>query len=129
VTPGDVICGREGTVKIGATDLPEITKFSFKTEVSTQEYASNKTDGYKRKVCGTKSASGSIEGKWDRNDMITSHFVEGDAVTLLLHLDATKKVSVPSIIKNLNIEVDIDSGNIESWTADYESDGAWTYSL
>lgn len=128
-TAADVICGKEGTVKIGTTDLPEITKWTFNPQVNLQEYASNKTNGFKRKVCGSKSATGSIEGKWDRSDMITDHFTEGSSVTLLLHMDATNLITAPVIIKSLSIEVDINENAIEGWSADFETDGQYTYSL
>lgn len=127
--PGDVICGKEGTVKIGSSDLPEITSWSFKPSVSLQEYASNKTNGFKRKVCGSKTASGSIEGMWDRNEPITDHFKEGDSVTLLLHLDATRLVTVPAIIKSMDLEVDIDENAVEAWSAEFDADGEWTYTI
>ncbi len=125
----DNICGREGTVKIATAEMPEITKFMFKPSVSTQSYASNKTDGFKRKVCGSREASGSLEGKWDRLDPIINHFTEGDFTTLLLHWDETRLVSVPSLITGMNFEVDMDEDTIDGWTADFEADGEWTYTF
>jgi hypothetical protein len=125
----DVICGKEGSVVIGATELPEITMWSFNPTITTQSYASNKTNGFKRKVCGSKDATGSLEGKWDRTDPITDHFTEGSTVTLLLHLDTTRKITVPALITGMTIEVNIDDNEIEGWTADFEADGEWTYAI
>lgn len=130
--PGDPavpICGKSGDVKVGADSLPEITKWSFKPSVAVQEYASNKSNGFKRKVCGVKSGSGSIEGKWNINDPITDHFVEGDYVTLLLHLDSTRLVTVTALIKSFDLEVDINDNQIEGWSAEFDADGEWTYTI
>ena len=45
---------------------------------------------------------------------------------LLLYIDATRFYSVPAIIDSINFEVDIDTGEVVGWTADYSADGAWT---
>jgi hypothetical protein len=127
--PADIVCGKEGTVKIGATDLPEITKWSWKPTVTTQEYASNMTGGFKRRVCGSKAASGSVEGKWNRTDSIITHFTEGSTVTLLLYIDATRYISAPALIKTLSIDVNINDNAITGWTADFDSDGPYVYNL
>lgn len=132
--PGDSlvaepICGKEGTVKIGSTELPEITKWTFKPNVSLQSYASNKTNGFKRKVCGSKDATGTLEGKWDRKDPITDHFQEGDSVILSLHVDDTRTVTVQAFIKSLDLEVDMDENTITAWSAEFEADGEWVYDI
>ena len=124
-----VFCGKDGTVKISGTDLPEITKWKFTTEVNAQEYSSNNTAGYKVKVCGSKSGSGTIEGKMDDADPITDHFEEGDTVTLVLYLNATLNISVPALITKMDFEVNIDDSEIVGWSADFESSGAYTYNL
>jgi predicted secreted protein len=125
----NVVCASDGDVKIGTAELPEITKWSFKPEVSVQEYASNKTSGFKRKVCGSHSATGTIEGKFDRTDPITTHFQEGSTVVLTLIIITGQTITVPAIIKSLDFEVDINENAIVSWSAEYESDGAYTYNF
>jgi hypothetical protein len=126
-TPADIVCGKEGNVKVGTGDLPEITKWTFKPAVSTQEYASNHTNGFKRQVCGSRSATGTIDGKWNRPDPITGHFKEGDSVVLQLYIDATRYINCPSIIKSLSIDVDINDNAITGWSADFASDGQYDY--
>jgi hypothetical protein len=51
--------------------------------------------------------------------------VEGAAVTLLLYLDATHFYSVPAIITRVEVEVNIDSGDVIGGTANFDTDGAW----
>lgn len=124
-----VICGKDGDVKIGGVQLPEITKWTFKPQVTSVEYSSNKTGGFKRSVCGARSATGTLEGKWDDTDPITSHFQDGSSVTLGLYLTATHFINCPALIKSLDIEVDIDASSIISWSAEFNSDGAYTYNV
>ncbi len=121
-----VISGKDGKVMIGATTLADITFWTLATASNNPAYASSATSGHKKRVAGVKDASGSIQGKLDVADPVTDDFDEGDAVTLLLYIDATRFYSVPAIIDSINFEVDIDTGEVIGWTADYSADGAWT---
>jgi len=121
-----VISGKDGKVMIGATTLADITFWTLNTASNNPAYASSATAGHKKRVAGVKDGGGTIQGKLDVADAVTDDFDEGDAVTLLLHLDATRFYSVPAIIDSIQLEVDIDSGEVVGWTAEYSTDGAWT---
>ena len=120
------ISGKDGHVKIGAADVAEITAWSLNTTSNNPAYASSSTGGYKRRVSGVKDATGSIAFKLDPADPVTDDFDEGDHVTLLLYVDATRFYSVPAVIDAINLEVDIDSGDIIGGRAEFSANGAWT---
>lgn len=120
------ISGKDGKIMIGATKIADITRWNFKTTADTTRYASSATNGYKKSVAGSKSGDGSIEFKLDMADPITDDFDEGDEVILLLHLDETRYYTVPATIKDIDIGVTIDGGEVIAGTANFESNGAWT---
>lgn len=126
---GNGVSGQFGDVKIGSTQVAETCKWNFSPKSNNPAYASNKTGGYKARVAGIKDGSGSIDGKYDPAEPIMAVLDVGTEVTLKLYLTATVFYSVPSIIDTLKINVDIDTGDIVSWTADFSTNGAWTNPL
>lgn len=122
-----VITGKNGDVRIGATQLAEITSWTFTAEINILEYASNKTAGVKRKLSGSKMASGALEGVYDPQIPIHTQIQEGSEVTLDLFYTASHKIVVPVVIENLEQEVNIDDGEIVTFSADFGATGTWTY--
>jgi len=112
------ISGKDGKVKIGPASVAEITRWSFTSTSSNQALVTSSTGGFRKRIAGVKDASGSIAFRLDPGDPITNDFDEGDRVTLLLHIDAARYYSVPAIIDRINLEVDIDSGDVVggTWT-------------
>jgi hypothetical protein len=117
------ISGKSGFVKIGDDPIAEVTKWSFTKQANSSRYASSSSGGFKRSVAGVKSGSGEIEFKFDMS--AASPLVEGAAVTLLLYLDASHFYSVPAIVTRIEVEVDIDTGDVISGSAHFDTDGAW----
>jgi len=120
------VSGQFGDVKIGSTQISEVCKWNFNPKANNPAYSSNKTGGYKARVAGIKDGSGAIEGKWDPANPATAVIDVATLVTLKLYLTATVFYSVPAIIDALKIDVDIDTGDIVSFSADFSTNGAWT---
>lgn len=118
--------GKDGKVRIGSAEVAEITRWTFRTAAANASYASSATGGFRRRVGGVREGSGTIAFKLDPADPITDHLNEGQSVTLLLHLDAARYYSVPAVIDALELEVDIDRGEIVGGRAEFSTDGAWT---
>lgn len=116
--------GKDGKILIGATPIADITSWEFNKEAHTTRYGSSSTAGFKKSIPGVKMGSGTIEFKWDGS--AASPISEGTSVTLLLHLNATEKFTVPAVINRFRVKVDIDSGEVTAGTASFETDGAWT---
>jgi hypothetical protein len=118
--------GQYGTVHIGSSELLEVQSWKFSRKAAVHQYASNTTGGHKKTVTGVKSGSGSISGAYDPDDPVDDHIEEGDSVTAKLYTTATKYYTVPMVIENLDLEVDLDEGDIIGWEASFVADGAWT---
>lgn len=124
--PGAGFSGKDGTVKIGSTDICEVRNWKFNPKSNNPKYASNKTSGYKRTVAGVKEATGSISGAWDNANDFLAVVDVGTDVTLKLYTNTTKFFSVPAVIDDVSVNVDIDNGEIVGWDANFSSNGAWT---
>jgi hypothetical protein len=118
--------GDDGKVLIGGTPLADITAWSLETTARGVAYASSTTGGYRKRLPGVKEGRGRIQFKLDVANPLTNQFNEGTAVTLLLYLDATRFYSVPAVIDSIQIEVDIDGGELIGGEAAFSTDGAWT---
>lgn len=120
------ISGKDGKVVAGGVELADIVQWSLTTRSHNPAYASSSTGGFKKRIAGVKDGSGAVAFKLDPDDAITDQISEGDAVTLLLYVDATRYYSVPALIDTLRLEVDIDSGDIVGGVAEFSTNGAWT---
>jgi len=120
------ISGKDGKVLIGAVALADITRWTFNATSANPAYASSSTAGYRRRVAGIKEGAGRIAFKLDPADPISDDLNEGDAVTLLLYVDATHFYTVPALVDALELEVDISSGDVLGGTASFSTNGAWT---
>jgi hypothetical protein len=120
------ISGKNGRIKIGSTTLADITLWQLVTRAGNPAYASSATQGWKTRREGVRDASGTVRFKLDLADPITDDFDEGDPVTLLLYLDATRFYTVPAIIDSLAWEVDINDGDVIGGVAEFSATGPIT---
>jgi hypothetical protein len=126
--------GYTGYVKIGSTNVAEVTKWSFKPTSNNPSWASSTVPGYKRRVAGVKDGGGTIDVKFDRTSMFISVLDVGTEVTLLLYPEVhttgtvvdSKFYSVPAIVDSYSIEVDIDGGDVTGASIEFSTNGAWT---
>lgn len=116
--------GKDGSVKIGSTSVGEITKWTFSKSSTVTQFGSSESAGYKKAISGTRFGSGTIEGKWD--SALASTVADNVSATLKLYTNATEFYSVPAIISNFALTVDIDTGVPNAFTASFETNGAWT---
>lgn len=134
--------GQYGDARIGASPISEIKGWTFNPKVSTPQYASNKTQGFKRTVAGIRSADGTLKMVWDSQNppansgvfgvtQATFNIGVGANIALNLYLPnmtpATgMAIAVPSaIIGSLSYNVDIDSGDIVTVDPAYVVNGGW----
>lgn len=116
--------GKDGKILIGATPIADIVGWTFDKTANVDQFGSSSGAGFAKAVAGTKRGSGTITKKWDASAV--SAIVEGTSATLLLYLNATEFYTVPAIIGQFSIGVDIDTGNATSATANFVTNGAWT---
>lgn len=124
---GQGITGKDGDAKLGTTQIAEVTKWSWTTKQNIVSYCSNKTGGYKQRKAGVKEGNGTLEGVWDPANPAYSQVPEGiDALTLKLYINATQFWSVTAIIEQFQNDVNIDAGEMVTWSANFFSQGQWT---
>lgn len=124
---GPTQSGKDGKVYlVGTPDKElEITKWNRTGEVDTDRFATSMSDGHKQSQPGNRSATGTVEGKRRTDaDKIEALLEEGDQVNLKLGFTATTGINQPATIKNLQFEVDVDGGGMESFSFNWESNGA-----
>ncbi len=115
--------GSGGKVLISSTSVGEITKWTFNKNAVVTQFGSSESAGYKKAIAGTKFGSGTIEGKWD--GALTAPIKEGTSATLLLYTNASEFYSVPAIMSNFTLSVDMNDGTPNSFTATFMTNGAW----
>lgn len=121
-----LLTGDDGKVMIGAAALADITAWSLEVHARGVSYASSATGGFRKRLPGVKEGRGRIQFKLDAANPITQPLAVGSAVTLLLHLDATRFYTVPAMIDTLRMQVDIDGGDLIGGEAEYSTSGAWS---
>lgn len=118
--------GRNGKIRIGSSDLAEITSWSFNPTANNPSWASSTSPGFKVRECGVRDGTVSFEGKYDVTDRINERFQVGDKVIVQLFYNATEFFTAPIIIDGITYECDMDDGEVFSFSVDASTDGAWT---
>lgn len=121
-----VATGCSGDVLIGSSSIAELTNWTFNKTVATDRYGSNSSNCYKKTIAGVKSGTGTLKGKYDDASPIEDFLDVGDSVSLLLQTDGSTTYTVPAVIKSLDVEVDLDEGKANTWSATFETNGAWS---
>ncbi len=121
-----MLSGKSGNVSIDGEELAQVTGWRLRTSTQATSYASSSTGGFKRRLPGARQASGSLAFLLDTAVPQTS-LHEGEAVELLLKMDAARGVRVPAVIDALDLQIDVASGQIIGGRFQFTSDGAWTW--
>lgn len=123
-----VLSGKDGKVVYdgggGDTTIADITDWKFHTKAANVAYASSSTSGFTKRLAGIKDGAGNVTGKVQ--DDAVPDLAAGAAVTMKLYIDATHFYTVPAVIDEFQLQVDVATGKVEAWTADFSTDGAWT---
>ena len=113
--------GKDGSVSGGGAST-QITAWSMSASASNSSWGSSSTNGYKDRLGGVVDGSGSVEGKWDGSQAM----VEGTSYTLTLDT-GNGSWSVPCICDSYSLDVNVDDGEVVSWSADFSIDGEYTF--
>jgi hypothetical protein len=114
------------------TPVSEVKKWSWTMKANVGKYSSNKTGGYKKSVAGTKEGSGSADCILDPEDPPSVEppadaqtVAAGALLSLALQTVSGQLFIVPCVIANIKVDVDLDSGDPETWSFDWEANEAW----
>ena len=123
-----VLSGKDGKVVFvggsGDVTIADITEWKFDMKAENVAYASSSTGGFTKRLSGIKDGAGNITGKLQ--DSAVPDLAAGASVTLKLYIDPTHFYTVPAVIDEFRLQVDISTGKVEAWTANFSANGAWT---
>ena len=115
-----VISGKDGTVSFGGSAVADCTSWSITTTSNNPAYGSCDTGGWKKRVAGIKDSSGTFTAKY--NGAIA--MAAGDTGSGVFTVDGTATYTVPIIIDQVQLEVDMDDGDVVGYSVDWSGDGA-----
>lgn len=114
--------------------VTEITNWSLTKTSNNPAYASGATDGVKTRKPGVKDSNGSVQFKLPGSGALP--YDEGEEVTLQLATGTGAPgwaspvtghtFNVPAIIDQIQLEVDVDNGEIVGGSFDFSGTGAIT---
>lgn len=121
-----VISGKDGTLKLGDTQVTRVTHWKIEKTSGGKAYTANDTGGARKRVPGVKDCSGRFEIKAGDSDAVPVE--EGDAVTLQLHVDdsGANYYDVPAIVEAIRAEVDISEGKTVAHVVAFSGNGPIT---
>lgn len=124
------ISGNRGKVLLGSCTISELTDFSFAFDRGLKLYNAYSGFGWQRSVLGNKKVNGTIKGKYDSSDPIDVVLNTDNLVTLQLFFDRDpiEKLYGSARLGTIQYEVNLDTGDIETWSCAFESDGPWQFS-
>ncbi len=118
------VTGTLGSVKISTNSVGDITNWDFTKKAYNTKWASSESGGFKKSAIGVKEGSGKIEGKLDT--AASCPIDVGVAATLILGIDGTHHYTVPAVITEFALKVDMNTGEVVGFTASFENNGSWT---
>ena len=129
VSGGTALSGKNGKLFKGSgtpTEI-EIGHWSASCKSDVFKYASSKTAGFKRAVVGNAEMTGQVDGKRLSDVPIETLIQNGTIVLLTLNWTAATKISVQVAIENLDFDVNPETGDIETFSFGFTSDGDWQF--
>ena len=118
------ISGKEGYAMVGSCDVYELASWNAVYDQSIHTYNSRSGAGWQKTVRGNNKVSGTIETKWMSG--IKSVFAKDTLVAVELHNDDGDYLSGNARLGPLTYNANLDTGEPQTVSVPFESDGAWT---
>lgn len=116
-----VISGKNGTASVGGS-IADCTGWSLTWSSNNPSYGSTDTSGYKKRVGGVKDWSGSYSAKYNGGTTTPGQTAGGASFTL----DGSTSWSGDVIVDSVNLEVDMDDGDVVGYSVDFSGNGVLT---
>ena len=124
------IAGKDGSAKIGANTIAEVTSWSMDISADMLD-STSLGDDWRESIPGLNGATASLEVKWDiPNDAngqtaLQNAILNGTTVTLNLYTNASNYYSGTAYISSLNVEDPVE--DLVTATFEAQFTGAVTY--
>lgn len=116
------ISGKGGSATFNSSQILQVTRWTLTHRSNNSAWASSSTSGYRNRVAGVKDWQGTIHAKYDASIVPEV----GEIATLSLALDGSDSASGQAIIDEIELEVDIDTGQVVGYVLAYSGAGALT---
>lgn len=123
-----VLSGKDGNVTWNGGAISQVTGWNCTETARNSAWASSNTAGYKHRVCGVRDWSGWFSAKYDGSIAATvgQGTISGTAVSLVLHLNDDESLTGNAIIDSIELEVDVNTGDVVGYTCKFSGTGALT---
>lgn len=126
VTLLDIASGSDDSVApvdTTATKVIHATGWTMTRDVVESTYATNQTNGNRRRVAGTKDAKGTISGVYDPASPIEAQISPGARLQLQLHItDILGHQIKARILSGPDYNGDIEEGTVAKWVCSWAQD-------
>ena len=116
---------KTGNVKWGTApaDILDVRGWQLEQVSELKPYATSDTAGHRKRVAGHTDWTGSWTMYQDDTTQLTDNVTVGSSDTLELYEDGTLKWVGVAMIASISPNVDIESGDIVSYTVAFEANG------
>lgn len=119
------IHGKEGTVTIAGSSVYGVTRWSFTPVSAADESTGMDSQGYRSYLQGLKSATLSVEGRWEGTGKPKSAKTPTDKVAFALTSDSGPSISLSGsgIITQSRVETPVDGAS--TFSMEIQVTGSW----
>lgn len=121
------LTGKDGALYVDNTKVARTTQWSVNPSLAhNSEWGDSDSGGYTNRAPGRKDAKFSTEGKFDTDDEVYDLFQPGDFAAVKLYMSASLYWYFPRAeCIDFKLSVNIDTEEVEGWTADWGPDGIY----
>ena len=117
---------KNGNAKWDSVDIPHSRGWTINLVSDVKPYASSDTAGHMRRIPGHTDWTAQVTFYQDAATDIEGVIREGDVGTLDLFEDGTRKWSGPGVVESIEINGEIEGGELVQGTITIGADGAIT---
>ncbi len=123
-----VLSGKDGSVTWNGGAISQVTAWKCTETAHNSAWASSSTAGYRHRVCGTRDWSGWFAAKYDGSIAATvgQGTISGTPVSLVLQIGPSETLTGNAIIDEVELEVDVNTGDVVGYTCNFSGTGALT---
>lgn len=123
-----VLSGKDGSVTWNGGAISQVTFWKCNETSNNSAWASSSTEGFKHRVCGVRDWTGEFHAKYDGSiaPTVGQGSISGTAVALTLKINDTETLTGNAIIDAVELEVDINTGDVVGYVCRYSGTGTLT---
>jgi len=127
MSSANTVTGRNGEHVVETTRIARNKQWNVNPTLATKsEWGDSDSGGYTARAGGRRDATFTSEGTFDTTSEVWDLFQPGDTVISVLWMNLTLYWDFPrSLNDDFNLIVNIDTEEVEGWTAGFGADGIY----